>query len=106
MGKTSGSAAVTTNRVLPLRGQTVDLRRKEAEKQLERIYIYLYIRVCLFGWHASARLMNSSVAAPSLSRCPRQVFRAEACRARPNEKVRAQGFTSGQLLMVSVSKVN
>ncbi len=70
--------------------------------QLERRYIYLYLFVYVgyrFGWHASARLMNSSVAAPSFSLCPRQVFRAEACRARPNEKVRAQGFTSEQLLM-------
>ncbi len=43
MGKTSGSAAVTTNRVLPLRGQTVDLRRKNAIRKK----IYLSISICL-----------------------------------------------------------
>jgi hypothetical protein len=49
--------------------------------------------------HASARLINCSVAALSFSLCPRQVLSADTCRARPYEKVRVQGFTREQLLM-------
>lgn len=49
--------------------------------------------------HASALLINCSVAAFSFSLCPRQVLSAETCRARPYEKVRVQGFTREQLLM-------
>lgn len=56
------------------------------------------------GWkqsdvHASALLINCSVAAFSFSLCPRQVLSADTCRARPYEKVRVQGFTREQLLM-------
>jgi len=47
----------------------------------------------------SALLMNCSVAAFSFSLCPLHALRADACRARPKEKVRIQGLARGQLLM-------
>ena len=43
--------------------------------------------------------MNCSVAAFSFSLWPLQARRADACRARPKEKVRIQGLARGQLLM-------
>lgn len=43
--------------------------------------------------------MNCSVAVFSFSLCPLQALSADACRARPKEKVMIQGLARGQLLM-------
>lgn len=59
-------------------------------------------RCCCCGKPAtrtSALLTNCSAAACSFSLCPLQALRADACRARPKEKVRTQGVARGQLLM-------
>ncbi len=47
-----------------------------------------------------ALLINSSWQAFPFSFLPPQAFSAEACRARPKEKVRAQGLFRGHWLMV------
>lgn len=64
---------------------------------VEQVVIIIHLQK--IRGHASALLMNCSVAAFSFSLCPLQALSADACRARPKENVRIQGLARGQLLM-------
>lgn len=59
---------------------------------VERSIVHIYL-------HTRALLMNSSWHALPFSFLPPQALRAEACRARPYEKVRAQGLCRGHWFM-------
>lgn len=93
-------AVAVTTRVPPLARQTVGLQAENTFNTGRRIKDPIIVVLkTTSGGHTSALLMNCSVAFFSFSLCPLQALSADACRARPKEKVKIQGLARGQLLM-------
>lgn len=100
-GLAGRGATLAAGSVLSLAGKAIGLRREaEVESATQRQSMHpSALPISHWPGPTWARLMYSSWAAFRFSFFPPQVFRAEACRARPNEKVRAHGFSRGHLLM-------